>query len=111
MNSPLQTPTDAHTYKIWINQVSPNLKDFSFYKAKKGDKISIFNSFTNLTLQCEFVKYEIIELGTGFMKPFGPKNFKKAKQISCIVIYTNSWGIKNKITMLRDGDTETIEII
>ena len=45
MNSTTQVPTNASEYRVWVNQVSPNLKDFNFYKAKKGDKVSIINSF------------------------------------------------------------------
>ena len=105
-----QAPT-IDQYRLFVNQLSPNLKDFSFYKAKKGDKVSIINSFSNLRLQCEFIKYEIVELGTGFVKSFGPKNFKKAKQVTCIVIYTNPYGIKVKMKMLHEGEAESIIII
>lgn len=111
MNSTTQVPTNASEYRVWVNQVSPNLKDFSFYKAKKGDKVSVINSFSNLRLQCEFVKYEIVELGTGFVKSFGPKNFKKAKQVICNVIYTNSYGIKVKMKMSYEGEAESIVVI
>ena len=105
-----QAPTIAE-YRIFVNQVSPNLKDYSFYNAKKGDKISITCLSSNSVLQCEFVKYEIVELGTGFIKSFGPKNFKKAKKIICTVFYTDSYGIKYKMKMLGDGETESIIII
>ena len=56
-----QSPTIAQ-YRLFVNQLSPNLKDFNFYNAKKGDKISITCSSSNSILQCEFVKYEIVEL-------------------------------------------------
>jgi hypothetical protein len=105
-----QSPT-IEELRIFVNQLSPNLKDFDFYNAKKGDKISITCSSSNSVLQCEFVKYEIVELGTGFIKPFGPRNFKKARKIICTVVYTDSYGIKYRMRMLEDGDTESIIII
>ena len=105
-----QAPT-IDQYRIFVNQLSPNLKDFSFYNAKKGDIIYITCSSSNSVLQCEFIKYEIVELGTGFIKSFGPKNFKKAKQIICNVFYTDSYGIKYRMKMLGDGETESIIII
>ena len=53
------------------------LQDYAFYKAKKGDKVSVFNTFVNQRFNCEFIKYEILELKTNFFIPFGPKNFRK----------------------------------
>ena len=105
-----QSPTIAQ-YRLFVNQLSPNLKDFNFYNAKRGDKISITCSSSNSILQCEFIKYEIVELGTGFIKSFGPKNFKKARKIICTVFYTDPYGIKYRMRMLGDGETESIIII
>ena len=87
------------------------LQDYDFYKAKKGDKVSVFNTFVNQRFECEFIRYEILELGTGFHIPFGPKNFKRAKQIIAVVSYINEYGIKGKWRMVIDGEAESIEVI
>ena len=87
------------------------LQDYDFYKAKKGDKVSVFNTFVNQRFNCEFIRYEILELGTGFHIPFGPKNFKRAKQIIAVVSYINEYGIKGKWRMVIDGEAESIEVI
>ena len=87
------------------------LQDYDFYKAKKGDKVSVFNTFANQRFKCEFIRYEILELKTNFHIPFGPKNFKRAKQIIAVVSYTNEHGIKMKWRMVGDGEAEAIKII
>ena len=87
------------------------LQDYDFYKAKKGDKVSVFNTFVNQRFECEFIRYEIWELRTNFVIPFGPKNFKRAKQIIAVVSYTNEYGIKGKWRMNIDGEAEAIKII
>ena len=87
------------------------LQDYDFYKAKKGDKVSVFNTFVNQRFECEFIRYEILELGTGFHIPFGPKIFKRAKQIIAVVSYINEYGIKGKWRMVIDGEAESIEVI
>ena len=111
MSTPQTTPIQPD-YKVWVNQKSPFLKDYSFYDLKKGDKISFLNYYrNNERTNCIFIKYEIIELGTGYMLKFGPKNFKKAKQITAIVEYTNIHNIKMKWRVLKDGYTELIEVI
>jgi hypothetical protein len=98
-------------FQTYLNTPSQNLQNYSFYKAKKGDKISVFNKFANQRFECEFIKYEIIELETGLFKKFGPKNFKKAKQIIAVVNYINEHNIKMKWQMLSEGESESIEII
>ena len=111
MSTPQTTPIQSD-YKVWVNQKSPFIKDYSSYKLKKGDKISFLNYYRNdEPTNCIFIKYEIIELGTGYMLKFGPKNFKKAKQITAIVEYTNIHNIKMKWRVLKDGYTELIEAI
>jgi len=98
-------------FKNYLATPSQNLQDYAFYKAKKGDKISVFNTFVNQRFNCEFIKYEIVELNTGFFISFGPKNFKRAKQITAVVNYTNEHGIKMKWRMIVDGEAEAIEVI
>jgi hypothetical protein len=111
MSTPQTTPIQPD-YKVWVNQKSPFIKDYSSYKLKKGDKISFLNYYrNNERTNCIFIKYEIIELGTGYILKFGPKNFKKAKQITAIVEYTNIHNIKMKWRVLKDGYTELIEAI
>ena len=59
---------------------------------KHGEK-----AFSNTTLEGEFIKYEIMELGTGFFKKFGPKNFKKAKMVTAKINYNNIKWLSNFI--------------
>jgi hypothetical protein len=103
-----QTPAQ---YKEWLNQKSPFLKDYSFYDLKKGDKVSVLNNSDNKRYNCTFIKYEIIELGTGFFISFGPKNFKRAKHIVAIVEHINVHNIKMKWRIQKEGYTEIIEVI
>jgi hypothetical protein len=111
MNTPQTTPIQPD-YKIWVNQKSPFIKDYSSYNLKKGTKVSFLNCYRNdEPTNCIFIKYEILELGTGFFIPFGPKNFKRAKQVTAIVEYTNIHNIKMKWRILKDGYTELIEAI
>ena len=111
MNTPQTTPIQSD-YKVWVNQKSPFIKDYSFYNLKKGDKVSFLNCYRNdEPTNAIFIKYEIIELGKGYILKFGPKNFKRAKQITAIVEYTNIHNIKMKWRILKDGYTELIEVI
>jgi len=87
------------------------LKDYSFYNLKKGDKVSVLNSSDNKRHNCAFIKYEIIELKTGFIIPFGPRNFKRARQVIAIVEHINTHNIKSKWRIIKDGYTEIIEAI
>jgi hypothetical protein len=98
-------------FQIFLNTPSLNLQNYSFYKAKKGDKVTFYHSFSNTTLEGEFIKYEIMELGTGFFKKFGPKNFKKAKMVTAKINYNNIHNINVKINLIKDGEAESIEII
>jgi hypothetical protein len=111
MNTPQTTPIQAD-HRVWVNQKSPFIKDYSFYNIKKGTKVSFLNCYRNdEPTNCIFIKYEITELGTGMIIPFGPKNFKKAKQVTAIVEYTNIHNIKMRWRILKDGYTELIEVI
>jgi hypothetical protein len=98
-------------FKIYLNTPSPNLQNYSFYKAKKGDQITFHHSFTNTKLKGEFIRYEIMEMGTGLFKKFGPKNFKKAKKVIAKVNYNNLYNRNVKINLINEGEAESIEII
>lgn len=102
------TPQEFQDY---LATPSPNLQDYAFYKAKKGDEISIFNTFANKRFECTFIKYEIIKLGTGILIPFGPANLKKAKKVVAVVKYINEYGIKMRWVMHEEGEAESIEVI
>jgi len=51
-----------------------------------------------------------MELGTGFFKKFGPKNFKKAKMITAKINYNNIHNINVKINLIKDGEAESIKV-
>ena len=94
-----------------LSQKSPFLKDYEFYNLKKGDKVSVLHDYHNTKHNCTFIKYEIVELKTGFVIPFGPKNFKKAHKIVSVVEYINTYNIKEKWRINKEGYTELIEVI
>ena len=94
-----------------LSQKSPFLKDYDFYNLKKGDEVSVLNDYHNKKYNCTFIKYEIVELKTGFVIPFGPRNFKKAHKVVSVVEYINTYNIKEKWKINIEGYTELIEVI
>jgi len=78
--------------------------DFTF---KKGDKLKVFSSIRNREYDCTFIKYELIE-ESGIIIPFGPKNFKRAKQASAKIELINEYGYKEKWRLIGDDELKTL---
>ena len=98
-------------------QETYKIAQFNILDLKPSEVLAIVKNDTWLTSPLRkvdgdrFIKYEIIELGKGYILKFGPKNFKRAKQITAIVEYTNIHNIKMKWCILKDGYIELIEVI